>query len=73
MMKKRGTCLLLKEIGKLDMKKNSRFTARYTIYVAVEETSEDKAHQFPMKLISTMHHAFPGLEVSVVREPDEDI
>jgi len=54
------------------MAKESGFVAHYTIHVEIEETTKEKAKQFPVKLMQTMHHAFPGLRVHIIRESDED-
>jgi ribosomal protein S27AE len=58
--------------GEIEMAKESGFVAHYTIHVEIEEITKEKAKQFPVKLMQTMHHAFPGLRVHIIRESDED-
>lgn len=55
------------------MVKEPTFIARYTIHIDVKNSTEQKATQFPIQFMQTIHHIFPGVEVHVIREPDEDI
>tara|TARA_R100001480_G_scaffold154060_1_gene158376 strand:- start:662 stop:829 length:168 start_codon:yes stop_codon:yes gene_type:complete len=54
------------------MAKKPKFIAHYTVYVETREITEEEATQFPVKLMQTVHHIFPGFKVHVVREPNED-
>ena len=56
----------------IKMAKKPKFVAHYTVYVETREITEEEATQFPVKLMQTVHHIFPGLKVHVVREPNED-
>ena len=57
------------------MAKEPKFVAHYTVYVETGEITEKEATQFPVKLMQTVHHIFPGLKVHVTlnnREPEKD-
>jgi hypothetical protein len=55
------------------MAKEPKFVTHYTVFMETGEITEKEATQFPVKLMQTVHHAFPGLKVHIVREPEEDI
>ena len=54
------------------MAKEPKFVVHYTVYMETGEITEKEATQFPVKLMQTVHHIFPGIKVHVIREPDED-
>ena len=58
--------------GEIKKAKEPKFVTHYTVYVETGEITEKEATQFPVKLMQTVHHIFPGIKVHVIREPDED-
>jgi hypothetical protein len=71
MMKKQGTYPLPK--GEIEMAKEPKLVVHYTVYMETGKITEKEATNFPVKLMQTVHHAFPGLRVHIIREPKEEI
>ena len=55
------------------MVKAPKFVVHYTVYMETGDITEEEATNFPVELMKTVHHEFPGLKVHIIREPKEDI